>query len=152
MNAETDAHGATYAETIFWKSVYGPELPPAYDLVLIKCAEGVEIAARSEHVSAWWPAMGAPAFQDVTHWADFPLGPNAASLETDLVLDRLAEQHDGYELGDGFTLRKHSNGWSIYLNGKHVDCWKNPDVTSEQLTAYKTLRLAVAAFLAGGFK
>lgn len=151
MNTETDAHGATYAETIIWKPVNGADLPPAYDEVLICCAEGVQVAARSEHVSGWWPAMGAPSYKDVTHWCNFPSGLDAADQEfwESKIAFELLETKNDFSLPLGFSIsrRNADRVWCVYINGKHADCYFKPLVSDAQLTSYPTARLAIQEYI-----
>lgn len=53
-------------------------------------------------------------------------------------IDELLDQHNNYDLGDGWSIGKQSQGdWNVYWKGKHVDCWLNPEVSSEELSSYR---------------
>jgi hypothetical protein len=40
------------------------------------------------------------------------------------TLESLLEQHDDYDIGDGFSVsRRPGQDWHIYYKAKHVDCW-----------------------------
>lgn len=39
------------------------------------------------------------------------------------LIEQLLEQHDHYDLGDGWTISKREKRWHIYYRAKHVDCW-----------------------------
>lgn len=44
------------------------------------------------------------------------------------LLGKLLDQHDHYDLGDGWSVGRNLHHWNIYYRGKHVDAWRGESV------------------------
>ncbi len=59
-----------------------------------------------------------------------PKGQGSASSHCSQAIDlvSLLEQHDHYDLGDGWTVGRNVDHWNIYYRGKHVDAWRGESI------------------------
>lgn len=60
----------------------------------------------------------------------------------------LLEQHDHYDLGNGWAVGRNVDRWNIYYRAKHVDAWRSESVgyfecVSSELKSYATAMEAI---------
>ena len=60
-------------------------------------------------------------------------------------LDAMLEQHNHYDMGDGFTIQKTADEWCIYYEAKHVDTYDRPNIQPGELTSYCMISSAIKA-------
>ena len=67
------------------------------------------------------------------------------------TIEQLLEQHDHYDIGDGFTVARRDGGhWMAYHNGLHVECrdatfYGRPIPDEDDLTSFPSAIQAVKA-------